>query len=97
MVRKRGSVGDGKFGGMDAAIGRAVASDEVSTVKRWHGPIPEACDICERVLTVTFVDGATVGGPWAIMCRGCAMMHGRGIGTGRGQRYRVSDGVKIEG
>lgn len=47
----------------------------------------DKCDVCETSLTTEYVDGATMLGPWANMCPACFSMYGRGIGTGRGQRY----------
>lgn len=60
---------------------------------------PESCDLCSADLFSIgfFVDGATKNGGWANMCPGCLAKHGRGIGWGIGQFYRVqrtSDGEK---
>lgn len=68
--------------------------------KRWGGPVPEQCDLCDGPFPDnTFVDGRTQMGPWAIMCRGCHLTHGFGLGTGKGQKYhKTPDGwIKIEG
>lgn len=66
---------------------------------RWHSPIPETCDICASKIADTFTDGATRMGPWAIMCPVCEPRIGRGLGTGRGQKYtREGDHFyKVEG
>jgi len=51
--------------------------------------IPE-CDIHRHVHGTAgvpaTVDGKTTRGPWANMCDDCYMLHGIGLGTGRGQR-----------
>jgi hypothetical protein len=68
--------------------------------KVWMGSFPSQCDICQSQIGDSFVDGATYGGPWAIMCLACLSGSGRGLGTGRGQRYdKGSDGefVKVKG
>lgn len=57
-------------------------------MRYWQGPAPEKCDICSQPIRQLFVDGATVHGPWAIMCSACMMQHGRGLGQGLGQQYR---------
>ena len=59
-------------------------------MKKWLGPIPTKCDICEGKISSAFVDGRTTHGPWAIMCPECHRVHGNGLGTGRGQRYQYS-------
>ena len=52
---------------------------------------PENCDLCGTNLLDSgfFVDGVTHDGSWANMCPGCMAKHGRGIGWGIGQFYRV--------
>ena len=65
--------------------------------KYWVGKVPERCDICETelnpedppLLEPKFIDGKTVAGPWAIMCEECFNRYGIGIGTGKGQEYRL--------
>jgi len=59
--------------------------------KQWKGETPEKCDICGNKLKGTFIDGRTVLGPWAIMCRSCHPEHGVGLGLGRGQVYLVKE------
>ena len=66
-------------------------------VKKWAGELPEKCDLCRGPLRVVFFDCATTAGPWGILCRGCFMFHGVGLGTGRGQKYDAQTGVKLEG
>lgn len=69
------------------------------TEKKWQGPLPNACDICNKKLIQcsSFIDGATTSGPWGNMCPSCFALHGIGIGPGRGQRYEVPSGIKLEG
>jgi len=66
--------------------------------RKWMGSV-DACDICRCDLKLEpyFVDGKTKMGPWALMCPADFKAHGVGLGTGRGQKYRTSDLVKIEG
>lgn len=67
--------------------------------KQWEGPT--TCEICLNEITPQtdpwFVDGATVLGPWALMCSNCYLIHGEGFGTGCGQRYDSTTLLKMEG
>jgi hypothetical protein len=79
-----------------------VASDTVRKPRGmyWMGTTPMQCDICQRPIDGTFIDGATSRGPWATMDPNCHEVFGRGLGTGRGQRYeRQPDSrwLKVEG
>ena len=65
--------------------------------KKWLGPRPTSCEICNVPLEKEFVDGATKHGPWAIMDRNCHKKIGRGFGLGRGQRYDLETLEKLEG
>jgi hypothetical protein len=67
--------------------------------QRWISPTPVTCDVCDRRLgdDEFFIDGKTIYGPWGIMCVTCHMMVGVGLGTGKGQKYNVSDRTKVEG
>jgi hypothetical protein len=56
-------------------------------------PILLECDLCSTNLLIHdqyYVDGKTQLGPWANMCIGCHTRFGRGIGLGRGQKYKVT-------
>ena len=68
---------------------------------KWLSPAPTKCDICGVAITNSFVDGATMAGPWACLCNGCHTAYGRGLGLGRGQRYKWQNEhgafVKVEG
>jgi len=55
--------------------------------KYWCGPIPKKCDICGEILTDVWIDGRTIYGPWADMCRTCHGRIGCGVGVGNGQMY----------
>ncbi len=59
---------------------------------KWIGSVPVACDICHGKLNNKFIDGATIYGPWAIMCPACHEMVGLGLGTGLGQKYVHNNG-----
>lgn len=61
---------------------------------RWMSPAPKECDICRVSLEKKdFVDGVTRMGPWGCMCLDCHSLYGRGLGTGKGQRY---NGITLE-
>jgi hypothetical protein len=67
-------------------------------VKYWHGKVEDIDDMGVPIED-TFIDGATIYGPWAIMAPGSHKIIGRGLGNGRGQKYeRQSDGrwLKVE-
>lgn len=55
-----------------------------------------ACDFCGEV-HAWFVDGATIDGPWAIMCPRHFMDNGVGLGLGKGQEYDSVTLQKIGG
>jgi hypothetical protein len=66
----------------------------------WLGQSPTRCEICKRSIEETFVDAATLQGPWMVLCLRCHECHGRGFGPQRGQLYeRQPDGqwLKLEG
>ena len=52
------------------------------------------CQLCNRPVDM-YVDGKTYMGPWAYMCLQCFKVYGRGLGTGKGQRY--FKGTKVSG
>ena len=51
------------------------------------------CDICAAgdIKSEAHYDGKTIEGPWASMCDGHFLIHGRGLGTGKGQHLIVGD------
>ena len=54
------------------------------------------CNFCHqdaKEVSRYFVDGKTVLGPWALMCRTCFYHNGTGHGIGKGQMY---DSVTLE-
>ena len=68
-------------------------------IRYWHGDIGKDDDFNDPI-TDTFIDGVTVHGPWAIMTPASHERHGRGLGTGQGQKYKKqADGrwLKVEG
>lgn len=67
--------------------------------KKWHGTWPSPCQLCGRPLDRQehFIDGATVYGPWALMCVFCHSELGLGLGTGKGQKYSSETLEKVEG
>jgi len=81
-------------GDMLIAIGKLPRPAEK---RRWNGTPPTQCDICRGTLGSVFYDGATKHGPWALMCHSCHRQHGRGLGTGRGQKYNTKTLEKVEG
>ena len=67
--------------------------------KRWYGPVPNTDDFGDQIVKC-FIDGKTKMGPWALMTPRSHRERGIGLGTGRGQRYKLeSDGIwyKVEG
>jgi len=56
-------------------------------IKNWIDSVPSRCDFCESEIKDSFVDGNTHGGLWAYMCTSCHKIHGKGLGTGKGQLY----------
>ena len=64
---------------------------------KWYGEPPKKCDICNNDIKGVFIDGRTKQGVWGIMCKPCHKEHGVGLGTGRGQKYKlqvIQDGEK---
>jgi hypothetical protein len=57
-------------------------------VKTFVNP-PKKCDICKCELKSVFFDAKTKMGPWANMCQDCFNKLGVGLGTGKGQKYKV--------
>jgi hypothetical protein len=77
---------------LNAAVQKVAKKKKV-----WMSEPPTTCQLCQKPLRGVFIDGATVYGPWAIMCRPCHVTQGRGSGTGRGQIYNLETLEKIEG
>ena len=70
-----------------------------SKERYWVGEVNEHDDF-EQVIGEEFIDGKTLGGPWAIMTPASWAKHGVGkLGTGYGQRYKKTLGrwPKVEG
>jgi len=60
----------------------------------WMSEVPTHCQICPTELPKLFIDGKTVHGPWAILCKDCHMKIGVGLGTGKGQQYELHSNGK---
>lgn len=60
----------------------------------YHGA-PHTCDICDEPFESVMYDAATRRG-WGYLCPDCFAVHGLGIGTGVGQRYKLTDGQWIK-
>jgi len=60
----------------------------------WQSANPTSCDICGVDIILSFVDGKTKMGPWAIMDGKCHASHGVGLGTGKGQKYAWDSATK---
>lgn len=73
----------------------------MSKRKYWIGQEPINCDMCGFEFKSYFVDGATrYAGAWAFLCPKCHKLHGIGLGTGKGQKYKKESKekwVKIAG
>lgn len=65
--------------------------------RRWTGKPPACCDLCKAPIANDFVDGRTIGGPWANMCLDCHAVNGAGLGLGKGQHYRLTKGERHDG
>jgi len=66
----------------------------------WVGSVPDKCEVSGEPIDKVFIDGQTVfNGSWAIMCPKCHEKFGKGLGTGKGQKYEKQgeDYVKVEG
>ena len=64
--------------------------------KTWNSTVPEKCDLCKASIADEFIDGATVyGTAWAIMCPTCHWAYGKGLGVGKGQRYKKKGDVWV--
>ncbi len=59
---------------------------------KWIGTTPNRCDLCGGDLNKGehFYDFETNAGPWALGCKKCFETHGRGLGTGKGQKYKTA-------
>lgn len=69
----------------------------MENIKKWCGPAPELCDVCSGTIAESFVDGLTTRGYWAILCAGCHVICGCGLGEGRGQKYDAVTLLKVGG
>lgn len=58
----------------------------------WSSPPPEQCDLCQKPIAETFVDGRTRLGSWACMCESCHVEQGGMLGRGLGQKYQLIEG-----
>lgn len=63
---------------------------------RWLSEPPKNCDLCEDGIKTVFIDGRTNLGPWGFMCPSCHLLQGCGLGTGKGQKYELINGVWIK-
>jgi hypothetical protein len=61
----------------------------------WVGKAPENCDLCQTKLESEFIDGRMINGPWAAMCTQCHKKNGTGLGSGRGQKYKLQEDGKF--
>ena len=90
-VRKMFTVG--------AVLDHKNGKREAPPKKKWMGPRPAQCDVCSTDLEEQeyWVDGVTMMGPWGNMCPACHRSHGRGLGTGKGQKYDCQTLEKLDG
>ena len=63
--------------------------------KTWNSEVPIRCELCKGKITDEFIDGNTTYGSWALMCPTCHWAYGKGLGTGRGQRYKKKGDVWV--
>ena len=64
-----------------------MSASQQKQPRYWSGDVPAQCQLSQRSITDTFIDGATSYGPWAIMHPQAHDMYGRGLGMGKGQQY----------
>lgn len=84
---------------LGAVVQDKEARMEAKPKKYWIGDVSKTDDFGDPIKEV-FIDGATVHGPWAVMTPASHDYYGRGLGTGRGQKYmKQADGkwLKVEG
>jgi hypothetical protein len=62
-------------------------TEEVLMAKYWMGDVGEKDDFGDPIKD-EFIDGVTTDGRWGIMSPHSFRNHGRGTGTGFGQRYK---------
>lgn len=73
-----------------------MSESAAKVVVEYIGDAPTNCDLCQRRIAQTFIDGPTAYGSWANMCRVCHKAKGRGLGKGRGQQFQQVDGRWIK-
>lgn len=64
----------------------------------WNGNVKN-CDICGGDFKSTMYDASTRHG-WGNLCHYCFTIHGKGLGTGLGQKYQKQPDnrwLKVEG
>lgn len=70
--------------------------DKEQTIK-WTSEVPEKCELCHKPFGKYFIDGVTTLGGWALMCEKCHKATGKGLGIGRGQKYRTENQEGVDG
>lgn len=60
-------------------------------------PFPTHCDYCHQELKDFVVDGATPWGQWGNFCLACTKRLTIKLGVGRGQKFSLTTGQKVEG
>lgn len=60
----------------------------------WLSPVPDLDDFGNPIHD-EFIDGATIHGPWALMTPTAHAAFGRGLGLGKGQRYKLDNATKL--
>ncbi len=76
-----------------------MTRDRQSDRITWGSPSPDVCQLCGVTIGEVFIDASLHGLGWALVCPGCHHQHGKGLGTGRGQKYEKQgeEWVKVEG
>ena len=88
-----GELGSSCLGENAMSFQQALLEVCMAGKNEWSGAAPEKCGMCYHpfVEADRFYDGATIFGPWAILCSYCFSIYGVKRGKHKGKRYRIAD------
>lgn len=70
---------------------------QLGTTENKDLPYEETCQLCNKPTGSTAIDAATFSGQWAWLCSECATLLVITYGTGKGQEFCSSCGIKLRG